>query len=63
MCIRDRNGVGTVPPTSVVNFVNGATRPNMLIAATASDGMFRIAQGPAGRTDIVVDITGWFAPA
>jgi len=57
------NGVGSVPPTSVVNFVNGATRPNMLIAATASDGMFRIAQGPAGRTDIVVDITGWFAPA
>jgi len=57
------SGVGAMPPTSEVNFVNGATRPNMAVVETTSDGTFRVTQGPTGRTDVIVDITGWFSPA
>jgi lysophospholipase L1-like esterase len=56
------SGSGPPPDTSEVNFVHGVTRPNMVIVGTASDGMFRLMQSGAGRADVVVDITGWFAP-
>jgi len=57
------SGAGAMPSTSEVNFVNGATRPNMLVVETTTDGTFCLTQGPAGRTDVIADITGWFSPA
>lgn len=57
------SGAGTMPTTSEVNFVNGTTRPNMMVVETDSDRTFSVTQGPAGRADVVVDITGWFGPS
>ena len=56
------SGAGAMPSTSEVNFVNGTTRPNMMVVETAADATFTVTQGPAGRADVIVDITGWFSP-
>jgi hypothetical protein len=50
------------PTASSVNFRAGQTIPNLVYARLGSDGAVEIFNF-AGRTDIIVDIVGWFGPS
>jgi hypothetical protein len=56
------SGVGAIPPTSNINFVDSATRPNLAVVPIAADGWFRLSQSSTGRADLLFDLTGWFGP-
>jgi hypothetical protein len=56
------SGSGPLPATSNVNHGNGDTRPNMITVAAAGQ-KFAVAESGSGRSDVIVDITGWFSPS
>lgn len=49
------------PLASNLNVVAGATIPNLVIAKVGVDGNVRIFNAN-GRTDVVVDVAGWYQP-
>ena len=55
---------GSTPPsTSDVNFGTGATNANMVIAGLTSSGAVSIENGGGqGSVNVLVDVSGWFAP-
>lgn len=50
----------TRPLASNLNFVAGDVRPNQVVVAVGDGGKVSIFN-PAGSTDVVVDVTGWFS--
>jgi hypothetical protein len=46
--------------TSNVNFVNGQTVPNQVIARVGTDGVVDFANNSNGSTELVVDVAGYF---
>lgn len=51
---------GAVPVASDLNFVKGATVPNLTIARLAADGSVWI-YNRNGNVDVIVDVFGWYA--
>jgi hypothetical protein len=47
------------PQTSSVNSVPGRAVPNLVAVGVGEGGQVTIANGP-GRTEVIVDVTGWF---
>lgn len=48
------------PGTSNVNYVASAARPNLVEVKVGSGGKVRIGNGPAGTTQVVADLLGWY---
>ena len=48
------------PGTSNVNYVTAAARPNLVEVKVGSGGRVRIGNGPAGTTQVVADLLGWY---
>ncbi|MGA1344420.1 MAG: hypothetical protein ACO35E_00420 [Ilumatobacteraceae bacterium] len=49
------------PDTSNVNFAAGMTVPNLVVVGTGEGGRVSVYHF-GGSTDVLVDVTGWFAP-
>jgi hypothetical protein len=54
---------GSTPISSNVNFGQGQTIANAVVAPVGSDGRIRIANGSGRPTDVVVDIVGYYSAA
>ncbi len=52
-------GAGTVPTVSNLNLTKGATRANLTIVKTGSDGRIRVRNG-AGNVNLIGDLAGYF---
>jgi hypothetical protein len=51
----------TRPASSNLNFVAGQTVPNLVIAPVGANGNVDFYTGTTGTTQIVADVSGWFA--
>jgi hypothetical protein len=54
------NGYPVIPTTSTLNFVKGATVPNLSISAPGSDGDIDYYNQSAGSLQLIVDVSGFF---
>ncbi|MFD5148827.1 hypothetical protein [Streptomyces sp. NPDC058401] len=53
-------GGGQAPTTSSVNFTAGQTVANAVIVPVGADGRISIRNGSWNRTDVIVDVTGYY---